>query len=266
VSNQPVPIEPGDVISEAFDIYRDQAGTLLPLAFGIFAIEAVLTLVIGPFVAIVGLLLGILFQGMVVELVRDVQDGRRDHSIGSIYNRVSELLLMLVAISLLYAIGVLIGLVALIIPGLYLLTIWAVTIPVAVVERPGIVGSFGRSRELVKGHGWSVFLTILIVFVLVFVVGLVAGMISAGLGEVGQIVVQWIVDGLTAPVWALTAGVLYFALVKAAGTAGAATPAAPAPGPAPTAPSAPSGFAPPVPEEPKRNPERPDSVPPPGMS
>lgn len=109
MSNQPVPIEPGDVISEAFDIYRDQAGTLLPLAFGIFAIEAVLTLVIGPFVAIVGLLLGILFQGMVVELVRDVQDGRRDHSIGSIYNRVSELLLMLVAISLLYAIGVLIG-------------------------------------------------------------------------------------------------------------------------------------------------------------
>ena len=39
--------------------------------------------------------------------------------------------------------------VLLIVPGLILLTIWAVIAPVIVVERSGVIDAFRRSRELV---------------------------------------------------------------------------------------------------------------------
>lgn len=239
-------IEPGAIISSAFEIYRDQAGVLLPLAFGLFAIEAVLAFAVGPFVALVGIVLGVLFQGMVVELVRDVQDGRRDSSVGQLYQTVSPILLPLLGVAILYGLGVAIGLVLLIVPGLFLLTIWAVAAPVAVIERPGVFGSFTRSQELVKGNGWPVFATIFIVFALVFAVGLVAGAIGAGLGDAGQIVLQWIVNAIVAPIAALTAAVLYFAL------AGRVTAAVP------------SDLAAPAASEAPADPEHPGSVPPPG--
>ncbi len=260
-------IEPGAIISAAFEIYRDQAGTLLPLAFGLFAIEAVLAFALGPFVALVGMVLGILFQGMVVELVRDVQDGRRDSSVGQLYASVSPIMLPLIGIAILYALGVALGFIALIVPGLILLTIWAVAAPVAVVERPGVFASFSRSQQLVKGNGWPVFATIFIVFVMVLVFGMVAGAIGAGLGEAGQIVLQWVVNALVAPIAALTAAVLYFALAGPVAETVASAPSTPSmPGVPSDAPGGmPGGFEPPVAPEPKRDPERPDSVPPPGM-
>ena len=78
-------------------------------------------------------------------------------------------------ISILFAIGVGIGFVLIIIPGLILLTIWSVVVPVEVLEHRGILGSFGRSRELVRGNGWNVFGVIVIVWVLVFVISELRG-------------------------------------------------------------------------------------------
>ena len=60
--------------------------------------------------------------------------------------------------------GILVGFILLIVPGLFLLTIWAVVAPVTVLERPGIFAAFGRSRELVRGHGWTVFGALVLVF------------------------------------------------------------------------------------------------------
>ena len=57
-----------------------------------------------------------------------------------------------------------IGLVLLVVPGLFLITIWAVIAPVIVLERAGVFESFGRSRHLVKGNGWQVFGVLVILF------------------------------------------------------------------------------------------------------
>ncbi len=70
--------------------------------------------------------------------------------------------LLNMAVSVLFAIGVGIGFVLIIIPGLFLMTIWAVVAPVTVLERPGIFEAFGCSRELVRGNGWNVFGVIVI--------------------------------------------------------------------------------------------------------
>jgi hypothetical protein len=71
--------------------------------------------------------------------VRDVKDWRRDHSVGELLRSVEPVLLPLMIVSLLFGVGVAIGFVLLIIPGLILLTVWSVVAPVRVLEHPGVV-------------------------------------------------------------------------------------------------------------------------------
>ena len=49
------------------------------------------------------------------------------------------------------------GLLLLVIPGLIFMCMLWVAVPVAVVERPGVVASLKRSAELTGGYRWSVF-------------------------------------------------------------------------------------------------------------
>jgi len=44
----------------------------------------------------------------------------------------------------------------LVFPGLALLTLWAVIMPVIVIEGSGVRACFGRSHQLVPGRGWHV--------------------------------------------------------------------------------------------------------------
>ena len=215
-------VSPGDVIGRAFQIYREQIGVLLPAALLVFAIDAVVSWVFDEGVlavvaAVVSLVLAVLYQGMVVQLVRDVQDGRRDHTVGELFSSVSPVLLVLIAVSILAGLGIAIGFVLLIVPGLILLTFWSVVAPVTVIERPGVFSAFSRSWELVRGYGWPVFGTIVLVFLLVIVASIAAALIGLALGDVGRAILGWIFDALTQPVAALTASVLYFTLLNARG-------------------------------------------------
>jgi hypothetical protein len=206
----------GDVVSRVWEIYRDQFSVLAGTALVLYALQFVVYLLVPAVVGIVLALLfwalAILYQGMVVKLVQDVQDGRRDNSVGDLLQSVEPVFWPLVAVSILFGLGVGIGFVLLIIPGLILLTIWSVVAPVTVLERPGVFAAFGRSRELVRGNGWNVFGVIVIVFLVVLAVSIVAGVASAPLGSVGRALVQWGVNTVVAPITALSASVLYFAL------------------------------------------------------
>jgi hypothetical protein len=154
---------------------------------------------------------------MVVTLVQDVQDGRRDHSVGELIRSVEPVFWPLVAVSILFGLGLAVGFILLIIPGLILMVIWSVVAPVTVLERPGPFVAFGRSRELVRGNGWNVFGVIVLVFLAVAVVSIAAGLIASGLGSLGRALVQWAVNAALAPVTALSASVLYFALLRGDG-------------------------------------------------
>jgi hypothetical protein len=193
-----------------------------------FVLELALPGALGLLLALLFWVLSTLYQGMVVELVRDVQDGRRDSSVGELVRSVQPVLLPLMVVSVLFALGVAIGFVLLVVPGLILLTIWSVVAPVTVLEHPGVLAAFGRSRELVRGHGWEVFGVILLVFVAVLVVSIAAALVADPLGDVGRALVQWAVNVLLAPVTALSASVLYFRLRAAHGEPpGATAPSAP---------------------------------------
>lgn len=59
-------------------------------------------------------------------------------------------------LAVLMFLGVGLGMLFLVVPGLILMTMWWVAIPVAVIERPGVLPSLGRSTNLTAGHRWSV--------------------------------------------------------------------------------------------------------------
>jgi hypothetical protein len=208
-------ISTGPVLSRIWEIYRDQTVVLVGTAFALFAVQFLaIALIPGAAISltILSWVLTVLYQGMVVELVGNVERGARANSVVDLVRSVEPVLLPLLGVSILFGFGVAIGFVLLIVPGLFLLVIWSVMAPVTVLERPGVFAAFARSRELVRGNGWAVFGIIVIVGLAVLVISLVVGLASASLGSVGRGLVQWVVNAFILPVSALSASVIYFAL------------------------------------------------------
>jgi hypothetical protein len=81
--------------------------------------------------------------------------------------------------------GILAGLatLALIVPGLIVITMWFVSTPACVVERTGPWASMRRSAALTKGHRWKVFGLLLL---LIVGMGLIAGLLQLLLAQVGS--------------------------------------------------------------------------------
>ena len=265
-------IEIGAVLSRIADIYGSYIGPLVLSAIIVFLPVALLAALLAGSAggALLVLLLSIVatlwYTGVVVRLVQDVQDGKLDASVGELFSSVTPVLLPLLGLGIVAGIAIGIGFLLFIVPGLILLTLWAVAAPVLVLERAGVFASLRRSRELVRGNGWQVFGVIVAIFAIEIVIGLVIGAIGAiGDSAALRFIVQLIVNVLLAPVSALAASTIYFALREARGesapaTAGFQAPMAPATSapaasgtdafgnpaaPPATAPEAPGGFEPP---------------------
>jgi hypothetical protein len=218
-------MRPGEVLSEAWALYKAHWRHFLPLAFVVFVvislISLVLALVLGWVGAVLATLIGFIgvfwLQGALCEAVADVRDGRADLSISDTLQKVRPRLAPLLGAGVLAGLGVAIGLVLLIVPGLVLLTWWSVIVPVVVLERVAAMDSFGRSRELVRGNGWNVFgvivLTVLILLAFAIAFAIVAAVLLNWLPDEGKSFVQTlVVDTLTAPFLALAWTLMYFRL------------------------------------------------------
>jgi len=214
-------IESGRVISEAFENYRNYAGPLLAGALLMIGIAGVISGVLEAsdslLLALLGLIVyiaaGVLYTGYVVKLVQDVRDGRRDHSVEELFESAAPYIRTLILNGILAAIGIGIGLSLLIVPGLILITIWAVVAPAIVVEGAGVIEAFGRSRDLVRENGWPVFGAIVIAYLIVLVVSFVtAGVGDAIADDAGHVILGTIGDILAAPILALVASALFFDL------------------------------------------------------
>ena len=119
-------------------------------------------LLVALITAVVSLVGTFWLQGALVYAVDDVRDGRIDSSIGDLFERVRPYLGTLIVAGILAGLGIALGLVLLIVPGLILLTWWCLIVPVIVLEGKRVGESFSRSRELVRGHGWTVFGVVII--------------------------------------------------------------------------------------------------------
>lgn len=214
-------VEVGKTLAEVFEIYREHAGVLLPVAFWLFLASSIVAALLGedlalfPIVFVVETLVSSLYIGMVVALVKDAKGGRREFSIRELAGSILPMLLPLAAVGIIYGLGTVIGLVLLVVPGLALMTIWAVASPAVVIERASVFAALRRSNELVSGQGWRVFGVIAISSLITAAALLIFIAIAAAVLDDGPIVLvvfSALAATLTAPIEALVAAVLYFRL------------------------------------------------------
>jgi len=108
-------------------------------------------------------------QGATVMAVSRVHLGN-DTSISESFAGIKGRILYLALIMIGVGIGVGIGFVLLIVPGIILALMWALTIPVAVLEDKGLRDSTSRSSELTKGSRGRIFMIYFLFLVLTYIV------------------------------------------------------------------------------------------------
>ena len=102
-------------------------------------------------------------------------------------------------VGIVVGIGIGLAMLLLIVPGLVLMTVWAVAVPVAVMEGMGISGSLSRSSTLTDGRRWRVFGAMLIAMLIALVIILAFTFAAAALfGDANAIL-------LVILIWALGA-------------------------------------------------------------
>jgi len=202
-------------------MYKAHARHLLAIAFVIYLAAAVIAALFELAGGTIGALLGslvdivaaFLLQATLVKAVQDVRDGRVDLSLGETVRAATPYLGAVAGASILAGIAITVGLILLIVPGLYLITIWAVIVPVIVLEQSGALASFGRSYQLVKGRGWHVFWTLVLMYIILLAVSLVLGLIFSALPHaLGRGLSSVISGTLIAPFLALVVTLVYYRL------------------------------------------------------
>jgi hypothetical protein len=219
----------GEVLSEAWNLYTRFLGRFFLTALVVFAVldllSALASVAIGDSVAagvfwsLIAALVGIVgyfwVQAALVETVRDVRDGRADRTIGETFGAVQPRLPAVIAAGILAAIGIAIGFLLLIVPGLYLLTIWSMLIPVIVIEERRAGEAFTRSHDVVRGHGWQVFGLVLVTFLLVAIASGVIRLVFSPLPEFLDVWLGSLVaHSLTVPFAAAALTTAYFRLTQ----------------------------------------------------
>jgi hypothetical protein len=235
-------ISVGDIVNETFSVYGENVGALIGSAIVVFVIVGLISgllqnsggafaLLLAGIVRLAGLAL---FTGFVVKLVEDVRDGKRDQTFGDLFSSAAPAIPSLIAFGILFGLGVGIGLILVIVPGLILLTFWSVGAPAIVVERAGPIEAFGRSWNLVRGNAWPVFGTLVVVLLIVIAIGFVLGAIATPISNAAIVIASIVSNVITAPVFALAVSMMFFNL--GGGVAASAPPASTEPPPAPPAP------------------------------
>jgi hypothetical protein len=97
-------------------------------------------------------------------------------------------LLWIWALSIVVGIVVILGLIALIVPGIILAIMFSLVYPVLLIENKGVLESMGRSRELVSHRWLNTFGLFLVVGIIVIIASAIVGAITAPLGVAGSVV------------------------------------------------------------------------------
>jgi hypothetical protein len=183
----------GRMLADGVDANGPAAATLVS--------TVLTTMVIPPLVTAVhvGAVLG-LGQGVVPTL-------------GGVLRPALALYAPLLAVVLLFTLGVLGGLVLLIVPGIWLSVRWYFGPQVVVVEGLRGMEALRRSGELVAGRWWRVFATLLVLGLLT---ALMAGVVTAAVGAAGNalvyVVVLALMQSVALSVAALGGTLLFFDL------------------------------------------------------
>ena len=219
----------GDVLREALDLYRGFFGRFVLTAAAVFVFVDLLSAIAidardeskgfavawGLVSVVVGFVGAFWVQGTLVATVQDVRSGKAKTTIGDVYDRVRPRLPALIGAGIFGGLAIALGLVLLVVPGLVLLTRWALVAPVIVIEGRSAGPSFLRSTELVRGNGWTVF-GVIVATLLIAVVA--HSILVTAFSFLPDFAANWaggtIADSLVTPFVALSWTVMYFRLSR----------------------------------------------------
>jgi len=169
-------------------------------------------------------------QGALVRAVVDVHDGTIDAGPLASLRLTLPYVGRLILAGLLGGLAIVIGIILLIVPGLILLTRWALITQAIVLEDSDVRGAFGRSRQLVKGQAWAVFGIIVLTGLFTSIAGELLQSAFGFLPRFLEVLVgATIANAVVAPFGAVALTLVFVTLRELAAGAPSATPAAPAP-------------------------------------
>jgi hypothetical protein len=229
-----VPREPGALIGATFRLYRRfpllfvvlAAGVIIPTDLIILAItgggafsQADTPLSTQVATGVVGwVLVGPLISALHVHAVADVREGKDPH-VGAVARRGLTVLPVVAAATIMSGLGIALGLVALIVPGVILFFRWAVVAQVAAIDHQGWIEALRGSRALTAGNYIQIFLVILLIAVTVGWTGSIAGIVLKHDHSAAAFVIDTAIHIVTASFSALATALLYFDLVARKETA-----------------------------------------------
>jgi hypothetical protein len=209
----------GEVISKTFDLYRRNfakyfilylvveaiVGVTTALAYAAFVLptlppnptsQQVLNWLPGFFstlialVAVIGIVSLVVLPiaaGGTIKMASEEIEGR-PVELGSSVRFAASKLIWMWALGIIVGIIVGLGFIALVIPGVILLIMFCLTLPALLLENVGVIGSLGRSRELVS-HRWLKTFALFIIWAIILgIAAAIANLIGSPFGWAGRIV------------------------------------------------------------------------------
>jgi hypothetical protein len=224
-----------DIIGAALDMYQSYPLLFLTLALGVIAPYQLAVLAINGTGPLAGsahgslgayyllmlldyALVGPLVSALHIHAVIRIAQGEKPR-LAEIATRGLRVLPVVAAAVIVADLGIALGFLALIVPGVLLVLRWSVVAQVAAVEHEGWIPSLGRSSELTRGHYWHILG--LVVITVVVSGGVNFGAAALPLGSTSgaaSVAVGIATRTITASYSALTLAILFFDLrARAAG-------------------------------------------------
>jgi len=168
-------------------------GALVPLVASIF----VVTVVFFP-----------IAQGSAIRLASD-RVGKREADLMAAIRFAASKLVWIWVLSILVGISVILGFIALIIPGIILAIMFSLSFPVLLIENRGVLESMSRSRRLVSQRWLKTFATYLVLAIILAVAAAIVSAISSPFGVAGP-VVNGILSAFYQPLFPILLAVYYY--------------------------------------------------------
>lgn len=184
-----MPLDIGEVLGDTFAVIGRTFVTLANIAVMFVAIPAVVRIAgavltpVSPAFALLDAIgaiahgIGTIIASNAILLVtmRDLHGQAVDT--GTMFQVAARKFWPVVGLIILLALGVALGMMLLIVPGVMLALAWSVAQPALVLEDRGVLDSFKRSLELTRRKRWSIFLLYFLVFLIAIVAEVVVSVL-----------------------------------------------------------------------------------------
>lgn len=162
--------------------------------------------VVGGLIAAVG---SFVLQGVVVHVAISKLNGRAVEN-GEAISVGARFGLPLFGLAIVSTLGLAIAFALLFVPGMILAVMWSVAVPALVMEKRGVFASLQRSRDLTRGHRWSIFGLLMVWFIISIIISVVVSAVGGAAGVNARMVT--VMGGAAAP---MTVSVILATLLSA---------------------------------------------------